>query len=154
MKTLGSTAKTRHGQINNQGETHALYSQVPSRGQVLDGAQAGNFEEQLHRVDCAQKEAMSRGPGAASPTPGLAPFLRTLLGSDHVRCGHPRPTCAPSESVGSGAGPGPDAGQPGLPTNKTSTQSRCLGGARPCTGCLEFRGRRGTRMLHWGRYYI
>lgn len=77
---------------------------------------------------------MSRGPAAASPTPGLAPFLRTLLRSGHVHCGHPRPTCAPSGSVGSGAGPGPDAGQPGLPANKTGTRSRCRGVPGPALG--------------------
>ena len=62
---------------------------------------------------------MSRGPTVASPTPGLS-LLRTLLRSGRVSCRHPHPTCIPSESVGPGAGPGPDAAQPGPPTNKTS----------------------------------
>ena len=54
---------------------HALYSQIPPGGQVLNGAQAGNLQEQLHPVDCEQEEPVSSSPTTASPTPGLAPSL-------------------------------------------------------------------------------
>jgi hypothetical protein len=55
--------------ISALGQDHTVHLQVPSGRQVLHRAQAGYLQEQLHTVDCGQKEASQQLP-LLSPLPG------------------------------------------------------------------------------------
>lgn len=113
--------------VSDVREKHALYSQIPSGGQVLNGAEAGYFQEQLHPVNCKQEDAVSSGPATASATPGLARFLlETLLRSGHVPSRHPRHTRTPERVWAPGQGLAQMLANRGCPLTR-STRSHSLG---------------------------
>lgn len=84
-------------------QRHAVHSQVPSGGQVLHRAQAGDLQEQLHPIDCGQKESIGSSPATSSPC--SVSFLR-LLHSLQPSCwpcalqAEPRPHSCPTVRAG------------------------------------------------------
>ena len=76
------------------GKTHTLHSQIPPGGQVLNGAQASNLQEQLHPVDWEQKEAVSSGPDhtLSHTCLGSVPPSEALRRSPASATGHVTPT--------------------------------------------------------------
>lgn len=125
---------------------HALHSQIPPGGQVFHGAKTSNLQEQLHPVDWEQEDAISSGPTAAPPTPGLARFpAEALLGSaasptgrclrQAVQQSHVRKPTSQKDDVTPGhvlgeevpaceTRGGRSSGGPGVPTGRTRPPAR------------------------------
>lgn len=126
-------------------------------------AQAGNFQEQLHRVDCEQEEAVSGGSCCGPPTPGLSPFqdlLRSGCLPYDTHIPPAPPVWALSRARPRWANQGCLLTRPACAPAAWGAARHCLSirrifpehnfHARHCTGWLEFRGRQGMSMLHWG----
>lgn len=91
------------------GKTHAVHSQIPPGGQVLNGAKASHLQEQLDPVDWEQKEAVSRGSdhGLSHTWVGSVSPSETLPRSPASPTGHVTPTTSLPRGM-----PRPEAAQP------------------------------------------
>lgn len=114
---------------------------------------------------------MSGGPAAASPTPGLSPFSGLSRGlvarpaDTHIPPAPPVEVWALEQGQAQMlANQGCLLTRPACAPAAWGVARHCLSirrifpehnfRARHCTGWLEFRGRQGMNMLHWGRCYI